>query len=408
MALFHYKARGLRGDLLEGQLDAASADAAAAQLLNTGVTPVDIREQTVHTDVFAALNTRLTARDPDLGDLILFSRQMYTLMKAGVPLIRGLRRLSESSRNPRMVEILDDIRENLESGQELGNSLARYDDVFGSLFISLVRVGENTGRLDEAFLRITEYLELERETRDAIKAALRYPIFVIIAISIAMGIINVFVIPAFAKVFEQFHAELPWATQLLMSVSAFFVSYWPHMLGLLVLAFIGIRAWVRTEEGRYRWDKWKLRIPVVGGILERATLGRFARAFSITARSGVPLIQALAVVARAVDNEFVGDRILEMRNGIERGDSLSRTAAATGMFTPLVLQMIAVGEETGAVDDMLEEVAGFYEREVSYDIKNLSAAIEPILLVAVGGMVLILALGVFLPMWDLGSAATQR
>ncbi len=408
MPLYSYKARGTRGDLLEGQLDATSADAVAAQLLNGGITPVDIREQAIRADGLAGLKINLGSRAPDLGDLILFSRQMYTLIKAGVPLIRGLRRLSDSSRNPRMVEILDEVTESLESGQELGNSLARYDDIFSSLFISLVRVGENTGRLDEAFLRITEYLELERETRDAVKAALRYPVFVIIAIAIAMGVINVMVIPAFAKVFAQFNAELPWATQMLMSISAFCVSYWPHMLGLLVLAIVGVRAWVRTEDGRYRWDKWKLRLPVVGGIIERATLGRFARAFAITASAGVPLIQALAVVARAVDNEYVGDRIREMRNGIERGDSLSRTAAATGMFTPLVLQMIAVGEETGAVDDLMEEVAGFYEREVSYDLKNLSAAIEPILLLAVGAMVLVLALGVFLPMWDLSSAATQR
>ena len=164
-------------------------------------------------------------------------------------------------------------------------------------------------------------------------------------------------------------------------------------------------AWARSDEGSLIWGRLKLRMPVIGDILMRATLGRFARSFAMSMRSGVPLIQALTVVARAVDNRFVESRILLMRNGLERGESLSKTAVASGLFTPLVLQMLAVGEETGAVDEMMDEVAGFYEREVDYDLKNLSDAIEPIMLLAIGGMVLILALGVFLPMWELSSAA---
>jgi MSHA biogenesis protein MshG len=203
------------------------------------------------------------------------------------------------------------------------------------------------------------------------------------------------------------HMELPWQTRLLIGISEFFVNWWQFMLAGLVLLVFALRYYVRTEEGKYRWDKLKLRLPIVGDIILRATLSRFARSFAMSTRAGVPLIQALGVVAQAVDNDYIGERIRNMRNGIERGDSLTRTAAASAMFTPLVLQMMAVGEETGAVDAMMEEVAGFYEREVDYDLKNLSSAIEPILIIAVGVMVLILALGVFLPMWDLTQLARR-
>ena len=406
MPLFQYKARSARGDILHGQIEASSPDVVAAQLINGGTIPIDIVAASVTPDTFASLRRALLMRRPDLGDLILFCRQMYTLMKAGVPIVRGMRGLSESSRNPMMVEMLAEITDDLESGRELSTAMSRFSDVFSSLFISMVRVGENTGRLDEAFMRVGQYLELERETRERIKSALRYPAIVIVAISIALCIINILVIPAFADVFERSGLELPWATQLLITVSNLFVAWWPHMLVGIVALCLGVARYVRSDRGRYRWDKIKLRLPIVGDIIHRSTLGRFARAFSLSVRSGVPLIQALTVVSRAVDNEFVGDRILQMRNGIERGDTLTRTAAATGLFTPLVLQMLAVGEEAGAVDELLEEVAGFYEREVDYDLKNLSASIEPILIVAVGLMVLVLALGVFLPMWDLASGAS--
>jgi MSHA biogenesis protein MshG len=307
-----------------------------------------------------------------------------------------------------MVEVLEEITSDLESGRELSTALARFPRIFSTLFQSMVRVGENTGQLDETFLRIGQYLELEKETRERVKSALRYPTIVIVAIALAIGIINVLVIPAFAQVFSRWSMELPWATRILISTSDFFVAYWVHLLVAAGIGVFALRRYLATDHGRYRWDKLKLRLPVVGSIIHRATLGRFARAFSISFRAGVPLIQSLTVISRALDNEYVGDRVLQMRNGIERGDTLTRTAASTGLFTPLVLQMMAVGEESGALDDLLEEVAGFYEREVDYELKNLSAAIEPILIVAVGVMVLMLALGVFLPMWDLAAGVGLR
>lgn len=407
MSVFKYKGRTARGEAIEGNIEAPSADAVATQLFNSGITPIDINEAIIKADPFAALKKRFGSK-VKLEDLILFSRQMYTLMKAGVPIIRSITSLGESTRNATFSNALIDIVANLESGRELSASFARHPKIFNNLFVSIINVGENTGRLDEAFLQIAQYMEMEKETVDRIKTAMRYPVIVIIAIVIAIVIINIVVIPQFARVYAGFNAELPLATRFLIGMSNFMVTYWYWLLAGSVLTVIATIMYVRTENGRFKWHKLKLHIPIIGHIIKRALLARFARSFAMATRAGVPLIQTMTVVARAVDNDFVSERILSMRNGVERGDTLTRTAAATNLFTPLVLQMMSVGEETGQVDELLEQVGEYYEREVDYDLKTLSSAIEPILLVAIGIMVLVLALGVFLPMWDLATVARGR
>lgn len=401
MPSFAYKGRSRRGALVEGVLDAGSADSVAAQLINSGITPIDITARSEVASAMDVLQNLRSNQAPELQDLILFTRQMYTLAKAGVPIVRAINGLIQSTRNLPLVQALRDVVANLESGRDLANALSLHPKIFSNLTISMVRVGENTGRLEEAFLRLTEYLEREKDTRERIKTALRYPIFVIVALGIALAIVNLFVIPTFAQLFAKSGVALPWQTRVLIGTSDFFVAWWWLILGMLGMGIAAFTSYIQTEPGKYWWGRQKVNLPLVGDIVRRATLARFSRAFAMALTSGVPLLQALTVVSRAVDNEYIGEHILNMRNGVERGESLTRTAALTGMFTPLVLQMLAVGEETGAVDDMMKEVAEYYEREVDYDIKNLSALIEPILIVAMGVLVLILALGIFLPMWDI-------
>ena len=401
MAMFAYNGRNREGASIKGELEAASAEAAAVQLQHNGITPISINEHHQHTSIIKQLSLPLTKRQPKLDDLIQFSRQLYTLMHAGVPIIRSLTGLADNVENPVFAEILRQVATDLEAGHDLAHALNQHPKVFTDLFVSMIQVGEQTGRLDEALLRVASYLEREKETREQMKSAMRYPLFVISAISLAMVVVNIWVIPVFARIFEKFNAELPWQTQLLLSISNFSVTYWPHLLSLLIVSIVAARQYVKTTNGRLRWDHLKLKIPIIGIIINLALLARFANSFSMMLRSGVPLVQGLMVVSRAVDNRYVEKNIQGMRTGIERGDSLTNTAANSQMFTPLVMQMIAVGEETGAVDDMLEYVAQFYDREVDYRLKNLSSAIEPILIIIIGVMVLIMALGVFLPMWDL-------
>ncbi len=409
MPLFQYRGRNQRGEVVTGRVDAASADAVASQLFNSGVVPVDIVAATnAAKDLGTVFQSWFRSDKIDLIDLILFSRQFHTLFKAGVPIMQALRGLRDSTHNPAFARVINDLVETLDSGLELSAALKRHPKVFPSLYVSMVQIGEATGSMQEVLLQLAKYLELEKDTRDRIKSAMRYPIFVVVAITIAMFVINVFVIPAFAKVFTSMHAELPWATKILIATSQFTVAYWPLMLAALIVGIFAIRIYVRTPEGRYRWHRSKLKIPVIGGIFYRATLGRFARSMAVTMKAGVPLVQGMTVVSRAVDNEYIAERILQMRDGVERGETIARTAAATGMFPPLVLQMISVGEESGAVDELMAEVAEYYEREVDYDLKNLSAAIQPLLIIGIGFLVFILALGVFLPLWELPRAVLHR
>lgn len=409
MPAFQYRGRNQNGAIVRGRVEAASADAAAMQLYAGGVTPVDISAAgEAAFDVFGALSARLRRRKVRLVDLVFFSRQMYTLLKAGVPIMQALRGLRDTAQNKTFAEVIDDIYIGLDSGLELSAALRRNSSVFGSLYVSLIQVGETTGTLQETFLQLATYLEREKDTRDRIRSALRYPIFVVAAMVIAVFIINIFVIPTFAKVFAGFRAELPWATKLLLATSGFFVTYWPVMLVALAGGVFALRVYVRTPEGERWWDQLKLRVPVTGPVVYKATLARFAHSLAVTVRSGVPLVAGMTIVSRAVDNVHLGDRIVQMRDGVERGETITRTAMATGLFPPLVLQMISVGEESGAVDNLMAEVADYYDREVDYDIKNLSAAIQPILIVGLGAIVLILALGVFLPMWELPKAMLGR
>jgi len=405
--VFDYTGRNRRGEAVTGRIEGGSVDTVANQLFNNGITPIDILPAGASQDVFQglrALRLRLSEGRVSLVDQIFFCRQMFTLLKAGVPILQALHGLRETTQNPALAKVIGSVSEGLDAGLDLTGAMKRHPEIFGSLFVSMVSIGETTGSLPAAFLQLAEYLEREKETRERIKQAIRYPSFVIFAMAVAMFIINVFVIPAFAKVYGNLKVALPWATRLLIGISDFTVHNWYWILIVVLLAAVGVRMYVQSPEGRYRWDRLKLRLPLVGGIIFRASLGRFARALSMTLQSGVPLVQGMTVLSRAVDNEFIGERVLQMRDGIERGESISRTAAATGLFPPLVLQMFAVGEDTGAIDSLLAEVADYYDREVDYDLKNLSSAIEPILLVVIGAMVLVLALGVFLPMWDLAQA----
>jgi len=403
--LFQYKGRNPRGEAVSGHIEATTPDAVANQLFNTGIIPIDIIEAKPGQDVLRALRGKFGEGKVSLEELVLFCRQMYTLLKAGVPLMQSLRGLRDSSQNPALAKVIASLNESLDAGLDLNSALKRHPKIFSSLFINLVQVGEATGNLDGAFLQLAKYLELEKDTRERIKTAVRYPMFVLIAIATAMLIINIYVIPAFAKIYAGFRTELPWATKLLIATSHFTVNYWYVVALIAAVLVIGLRLYVGTPAGRYNWHRYKLKLPIIGGIIYRATLARFARSLSVTMKAGIPLVQGLTVVSRAVDNDFISSRIVQMRDGVERGETIAHTAATTALFPALVIQMISVGEDTGALDDLMNDVAEYYEREVDYDLKNLSSSIEPLLIVAIGVMVLILALGVFLPMWDLGKAA---
>jgi len=402
MADFHYTGRDVRGSLVEGDISASSHSAAVSQLQTEKIIIVRLEAAVARApknNINIGFKKKVT-----LDDQVLLTRQLYALTKAGIPITRAVNGLAESTENSSLAEILTAVSDSLISGAELATAFRQFPKTFSPIFVSMIHVGENTGRLDLAFQKLTAHLELERETKKRIKSATRYPIFVMTAISLAMVVINVMVIPSFASVFAKLGSDLPLATRILIASSEFTINYWWL---ILLTIFVGGYSWFRfiqTSEGLLWWDNKKLHLPLLGSLFKRIALSRFSRSFAMMLSSGVPILKGLSIVAESVGNKSIGAAIGEMYRGVERGERLTSTAAATGLFTPLVLQMMSVGEETGSIDDLLNDVADFYEEEIDYELKQLADSIEPILLVFLGCLVLVLALGVFLPIWDLSGA----
>ncbi|MCG5528641.1 MULTISPECIES: type II secretion system F family protein [Halorhodospira] len=413
MPNFRYRGRAQDGREVQGRIEAPNRDGAIDEVLSRGVTPISVEAAGGDGGGGSGLNMDLTelleqyniGQKVTLEELVTFVRQLSALLHAGVPIIRCLRGLAESGSNKRLNRALEEIAASLESGQSLSQAMGRHDDIFPTLLIAMVRVGEDSGQLEESLNRMAENLEQERVTRQRVKQALRYPTFVFIAIAIALVVVNIFVIPAFSDIFEQMGADLPAATVALITTSEFMEEQWLYLLIGAVGAYFAARAYLRSENGRYLWDRFKLRLPGIGKILQLALLARFGRTFSMAVRSGVPLLQAMDSVAEATDNAYIGRGIRTLRDGIEQGESLHQVSVRSGLFTPLVLQMLAVGEETGQVADMMDHVADFYEREVEADLEKLSSYIEPFVIGFIALLVLVLAAGIFLPMWQLGTEA---
>jgi MSHA biogenesis protein MshG len=402
MADFHYKGRTSSGEAKKGRLTGNSSEAVADRLLDIGVIPVEISAAAENSEVTVEeLWRRMGGGLPTTKDLGMFCRQMHVITRTGLPLLRGLSGLAETTHNEVLRAALLDVMAGLESGRGLAKSMSEHPKIFPGLFISIIDMGETTGTLDMAFLRMYEYLTMEQEIRDRVSAATRYPMTVMGAISVALGIITIFVIPSFAPLFKSLGDDLPMATKVIVGASTFAREHWGIVLLIFGAIYAAIKIWLKTEQGRYQWDRMKLRLPVVGKIVRNAALSRITRSLTISLQAGLPMNETLQTVSKSIGNAYLSVKMALLSDGIERGESLWKTAHSTGLFTPLVLQMIALGEETGSLPELLDEVAEHYKREVDYDLDNLSSALEPILMVAVGGMVLVLALGIFLPMWDM-------
>lgn len=406
MPEFYYRGRSANGNEVTGKLVGTTSDVIASRLIGIGITPVEIHglEVNEHTSV-DELWRRMNAKPPTTKDLILFSRQMHTITRTGLPLLRGMTALMETTQNEVLKAALVEVVASLQSGRGLAQSLSRHPKVFSSIFISLVEIGESTGTLDVAFQRLYEYLSLDQDVHDKVKAAVRYPIFVLVAIAIALGIITVFVIPNFAPIFRSLGDAIPLPTKIIIGVSNFAVNSGDVVLGIFAAIGVSVSYWKKTDAGRLVWDEMKIKVPVTGTIIRNAVLSRITRSIAVSLGAGMPINQSLRMIAGSIGNEFLGAKITKLCAGIERGESLSATSLHSGLFTPLILQMVSLGEETGALPELMDEASDYYKREVDYDLDNLSSALEPILIVFVGIVVLVLALGVFLPMWDMVAQA---
>lgn len=401
MPTFEFYGRDITGKLIVGKRIARTADSIGLQLISDGITPVSITLIHEYVHWWSKINDWSRRGRVTTDEMGMFARQMHTLCKAGVPITNALKRLAETSRSMRMTETLNGIAELLESGLDLAAAMQRYPKVFSPLMISMVRVGQSSGSLDEAFLRLNQYIELESNAIKRVAAATRYPAVIFSIMVIAMIVINTFVLPTFANVFERANIPLPLLTIVLMTISSFINHNWVYIVVVLGGSIGWTIHFLTRPEGKLFWGRNQLKIPVLGTILKRIVLLRFAQVFSIVINSGIPLLEGLALVSSATNNAYAEQEILLMRDAIQRGNSLTQAATSVNLFTPLEIQMLAVSEETGDIGAMFQQIGVYYQREVDYDLKRFNDFMEPALIIILAVMVLLLAFAVYLPIWNM-------
>jgi type II secretory pathway component PulF len=387
---------------MAGTIDAPNLQMAGDRLFQLGYFPVKIEEE----------GENLSLNLPDLWqrfqkvkleEIVFFSQQLSTLYKAGVPLLTGLMSLSQQAENKRMKTMLEAISRQVEKGSTLFEAMARHPEVFTPIYVNMIRAGETSGLLGQSLDRFVTLADRELRTRQRVKEATRYPKIVILSLTIAFGVLITFVFPRFAEVFSRFNTPLPLPTRVMIGINHVFHTYWY----LILPAFFGtpflIGHYIRTTKGKYLWDRFKIRIPVFGPLFLKIALSRFAYIFVMLNRSGIPILQTLEITAATIDNVILSQTIEEIKRKVQGGSSLTNAMSESGRFTPLVVQMLSVGESSGTLDEMLMRVTEYYDLEVENSIKKLSSYVEPTLTFFLGVVVLLLALAVFLPWWNLAS-----
>jgi len=398
MAKFRYKGRDSYGKIVEGVLEAPNAEDLEATLKKRGLTPIKIEKSEVGT-LEAILYRFFGRRGVNIKDLLFFTRQFTTMLRAGLPLTRILDILSYQSPTKKLREIAKELKKNVESGIPLSTSLMNYPTIFSNLYVSMVRAGEVGGTLDRSLERITEFLENDYRLRQKIKGAMSYPLFVLIfAFSLGFFMLTIFV-PRFAGFFADLNVPLPGLTAFTLSISRALTRYWWILLIGVIGGYALYNVYKSTPFGRERVDRGKLRMPVLGRLNHQTVMARFTGTLSSLLAAGVPLLQALDTVASTVDNVIIEREITKIEDRVRRGETLSKPMEESGLFTPMVVQMVAVGEETGELEEMLKKVSEFYEEEVDRAVGQLTSLIEPLLIIFVGGIIGFIVISLYLPIF---------
>ena len=397
MPTFTYKAQTEGGFPVSGTIEARSPSAAAIQLDSMGYLPISITEKkTFSFDDLIVRFERVRAED-----LIFFTRQLLTVIKSGIPLLSGLKALEQQTENRKLKKVISIVCKDVDQGKSFSVALSRHPDVFPELYVNMIDAGEIGGTLDNVLERLILMLEFSRKTSSSLKAAMRYPLFVVIALCVAFGIVVTFVIPKFTVIFEQSTAKLPIPTRIMILLNFVVQNYWYYVLLGIVFLATAFYIYIRTESGRLNWHHLKLKIPILGQIFLKIYMSRFSSMLETLSRSGVAIDVALGVVSRTIGNEYIALKIREITEKVKEGRGITNALRESEVFPPLVIRMVFTGEEAGSLDDMLAEVTNYYEREIDYSVSRLSSYIEPILTVGLGLMVLFLALAIFMPWWDM-------
>jgi len=400
--MFEFKARDRTGKVHDGQLEATSSGAVVKTLRDRGLMPLSVNEK-------KASSLQKEIKIPGFGgkikqkEMALFSRQLATMVNSGLTLIRSLSILEDQSENPTLKQIVVEVRSSVEQGVSLSVAMDDHPKAFSTLYVSMVRAGEVGGALDETLTRLADTLESQARLRSQVKSAMAYPIVVLNLIVFIVMAMLVFVVPIFEKMYADLGGELPLPTQMLINISRFITSKW-WLIGLVIVGLVfAFKRWKATTQGGRQWDALKLRLPIFGKLTQKVSISRFARTFSVLSRTGVPVLQALDIVAQTSGNSVVSDAVIDVQGSVKRGESLAQPLERHDVFPPMVTQMMAVGEETGALDAMLSKVADFYDREVDDTVAALTSLIEPLLIVVMGVVVGGILISLYLPMFNIAN-----
>ena len=396
MAQFSYKALNKEGQVTTGFVDAATREQAANKLLNMQLTPLSLDKSKAAKKMSMSRGIRVKTRD-----VIVFTRQLRLLLRAGVPLLESLQSLSAQITNENWKKVLENITKDVEFGNSFSHALRKYPRVFSELYINSVQVGEITGTLDGILENLETHMEEDMKLKDNIKKATRMPMIVFIAIIIAVIVFITYVIPKFQPIFAMSGEDLPLPTQIILGISNAFISYWYIIIGVTGIIFFSFTSFYKTKKGKYIIQNFLLNIPIYGELLQKISVQRFSSTLALLNRSGIPLVDAIDTAKRNETNTVYQRAISQLRDLVEKGQSIANAMKRFKLFPPLMVHMVYIGEKSGALDEMLENVSSFNNYEIERTVENLTSMIEPLVTVFLGIMVLILALSIFLPMWNM-------
>jgi type IV pilus assembly protein PilC len=405
MATFVYEYLDETGAPKKGRMDAESESVVLNRLREARYRVLGVRKAGGGFS-FADISKRLVR--VRLKDIAIFTRQFATMVGAGIPVLRCLETIQGATQNPRLVEVIEAVKNDIRTGQSLTDALYRQRPVFSDLYVNMVRAAELGGILDTVLNRLAAYLEKEMEITGKIKSAMTYPAGVFCIAVVVVNIIIFYIMPQFQPVFKDWDTPLPWTTKFLLNSSGWFLHYWYVLPSVIIGFYVALRLYTKTESGRYNIDALKLRFPAVGNLLKKISVARFARTFATLIASGMPVLRVLEIVADTAGNRVISTAILSARNSVQEGQRISDPLAASGVFPVLLTQMVSVGEETGQLDTMLEKVSDFYDREVDEAISSLTALIEPAMIVGLGCIVMFIALSIITPIYDIAATALKE
>jgi type IV pilus assembly protein PilC len=397
---FQYKVKDKTGKLVEGSLEAENAQLVVSKLRSMGYVPIEIAQATgvnVHRDLkIPGFSDRVK-----LKDVAVFSRQFATMINSGLSLLRSLYILADQTESKALAEVVNQVRQDVERGASLSQALAKHPKVFPRLYVSMVRAGEIGGSLDSVLLRLAETIEKQVELRRKVKSAMTYPCVVGILVLVIVTAMLLFVIPMFQNIYKELGGTLPAPTQVLITISKICRQFWYVIFIVEIGGAFGFRKWINSEDGRKKWDAIKLRVPIFGKLVRKTALARFSRTLSALVRSGVPILESLEIVSETAGNHVVAEAVRDTQAAVKRGEPLSKKLEDHEVFPPMVVQMMAVGEETGALDEMLDKIADFYDQEVEATVDALTSLIEPLLIVVMGVCVGGMIISLYLPMFNI-------